>query len=172
MMNDLEMSRRAEEGLDDVIACVRERWTLGRTHGIGHWNRVRKNGISLLTPEVDRVVVLYFAYLHDSCREDDWEDLDHGERAAQWIGTIRTTLLQYLTDDQVAKLQTACRLHTTTHKTGDPTIDACFDADRLDLWRVGIKPDPKRMATAIGAQLAAEITVEKMYELANSLEQY
>lgn len=34
------------------------------------------------------------------------------------------------------------------------TIDACFDADRLDLGRVGITPDPEKMATERGKELA------------------
>ena len=34
------------------------------------------------------------------------------------------------------------------------TMYACFDADRLDLGRVGITPDPKKMATAKGKELA------------------
>ena len=34
------------------------------------------------------------------------------------------------------------------------TIDACFDADRLDLGRVGIDPDPERMATERGKEIA------------------
>ena len=32
--------------------------------------------------------------------------------------------------------------------------DACFDADRLDLGRVGITPDPKKMATERGKEMA------------------
>ncbi len=47
-----------------------------------------------------------------------------------------------------------CRLHTIEHKTGNPTIDACFDSDRLDLWRVGIIPDPDRLATEKGKEIA------------------
>ena len=34
------------------------------------------------------------------------------------------------------------------------TIDACFDADRLDLGRVNITPDPEKMATEKGKELA------------------
>ena len=30
----------------------------------------------------------------------------------------------------------------------DPALRACWDADRLDLWRVGIDPDPERLCTA------------------------
>lgn len=61
-------------------------------------------------------------------------------------------------------------MHTVEHRTGDPTIDACFDADRLDLWRVGIKPDPSLMATEIGADLARTLTCDKMFELIMELE--
>ena len=41
--------------------------------------------------------------------------------------------------------------HTTEHRTGIPTIDVCFDADRLDLGRVSLVPDPKFMATKQGS---------------------
>lgn len=165
---DTELEKE-DEALKAVIECVKSRWTLGRTHGIGHWNRVWENGQKLLTPDVDPVVVHYFAYLHDSCREDDYEDLEHGARAAEWIGTIRESLLSHLSDEQIDKLQTACRLHTIMQGTGDPTVDACFDSDRLDLWRVGIKPNPYKMATLTGAKLARQITDEKMRELRRSL---
>jgi hypothetical protein len=30
---------------------------------------------------------------------------------------------------------------------GDPLVGVCWDADRLDLWRVGIKPDPRDLST-------------------------
>lgn len=33
-------------------------------------------------------------------------------------------------------------------------VQACWDADRLDLGRVGIIPDPERMGTVKGEQLA------------------
>jgi hypothetical protein len=31
--------------------------------------------------------------------------------------------------------------------TSDPTIGACWDADRLDLWRLGRRPDPMLLST-------------------------
>lgn len=132
------------------------RWTLGRTHGVSHWERVERNGLQLATPECDVTVIRLFAYLHDSCRKNDGYDREHGPRAAEMMRSLRKTLLKDLTDDQFDLLQKACRLHTTALKTGDPTIDACFDADRLDLWRVGITPDPERMATQKGKELASD----------------
>ena len=38
--------------------------------------------------------------------------------------------------------------------SGNATIDVCFDADRLDLGRVGIFPEPEKMATKQGAYFA------------------
>ena len=58
-----------------------------------------------------------------------------------------------------ASLKKACELQTTTWRTEDETVNACFDADRLDLGRVGITPDPEKMATVQGRILA-----EKMME--------
>ena len=58
-------------------------------------------------------------------------------------------------DNDIHLLKEACRLHTVATKTGNPTIDACFDADRLDLRRVGIIPDPARMATKKGKKIAS-----------------
>ena len=138
----------------EVREYVQSRWTLGRTHGVSHWDRVYENGQRLLTPEVNPLVVGLFAYLHDSCREDDGEDACHGQRAAEWIETLRDNYLKNLTNEDFSLLKAACRLHTVTTKTGNPTIDACFDADRLDLWRVGIVPDPNRLATEKGKEIA------------------
>ena len=108
----------------------------------------------LATPECDVTVIRLFAYLHDSCRENDGYDLEHGPRAAQMMESLRDNLLKDLSDEQFLLLQQACRLHTSTHSTGNPTIDACFDADRLDLGRVNIKPDPEKMATERGKEMA------------------
>lgn len=73
------------------------------------------------------------------------------------IPTIRNTILKDLDNEEIDLLEKACRYHTTEHRTGNETIDICFDADRLDLGRVGITPDPERMATAQGAYYAANM---------------
>lgn len=135
-------------------------WELGETHGLSHWQRVERNGIILsmengtIRKDINIKVVRYFAYLHDKCRLNDWEDLGHGVRAADMLPTIRNTILKDFTDEEVALLEKACRYHTTEQRTGIPTVDVCFDADRLDLGRVGIVPNPKLMATEQGAYYA------------------
>jgi uncharacterized protein len=62
-----------------------------------------------------------------------------------------------ITDAQFDLLETACNWHTETTHHQDPTIGACWDADRLDLGRVGIIPDAKYMNTVLGRQLALKI---------------
>ena len=90
-------------------------------------------------------------------------DINHGKRASRLIDTIRHTKLQNMTDEQIAKLKKACELHTIDHRTGDLTIDICFDADRMDLLRVWNRPLPHRMATHRGAELVADPNYEDFY---------
>ena len=128
-------------------------------HGISHWDRVSKNADSLWTSDVNLLVVKAFAYIHDVEREDDGYDLLHGPRAAALVDEIRDTELAFLNDDEILQLKQACELHTTTWRTEDATVNACFDADRLDLGRVGIAPNPDKMATVQG-QILAERMIE------------
>lgn len=147
--NDIQ-DDRIERVREYVLTDSRERGC----HGIDHWDRVYANGQLLITRKVKPLVVGLFAYLHDFCREDDGDDLQHGPRAAEFIDTVRDSLLRDVSDDDIHLLKEACRLHTVVDRTGNPTIDACFDADRLDLGRVGIIPDPARMATKKGKEIA------------------
>lgn len=144
----------------EIISNIRE-WAVSNgtyegIHGLEHWDRVFENGQKLKTTGVNDLVVGAFAYLHDICRINDGEDPEHGLRASIKIDEIREDILQSLSDEEISQLKTACRFHTSKHRVGDITIDTCFDADRLDLWRVGIVPDPSRMATDKGAEIARE----------------
>lgn len=113
---------------------------LRSVHGPGHWARVERNGL-FLAPSVGanvRVVSL-FAYLHDCRRLNDGIDPGHGPRAARYAESIREVLSD-LGDDDFEVLKKACDGHTRRRKTDDPTIAVCWDSDRLDLPRVGIRP--------------------------------
>jgi len=126
-------------------------------HGPGHWKRVEQNGL-LLAPSsgADVVVVRLFALFHDSRRENEFTDPEHGRRGANYARDLRDKNFQ-ITDRQFEHLETACIWHTEATHHHDPTIGTCWDADRLDLGRVGIIPDPKYMSTDLGKQLAKEI---------------
>ena len=142
------------------------RWPvyMGVTHGKEHWDRVAKFGRMLYQEGADMDIIMAFAYLHDSERKDNAEDVEHGKRASKLIDTIRYSHLRGLSDEQIKKLKRACELHSIEHKTGDITIDICFDADRMDLLRVGIAPLPERMATKRGAEIVSDLHNYDYYE--------
>lgn len=153
----LEMPEITDPEVVALRQYVKGKWTMGESHGLPHWDNVYKNGILLQDEGVNERVVQRFAYLHDFCKQDDVKDRKHGPRVAEWMVNIRDSLLKSLSDEEFHLLQEACRLHTSTENTGNPTIDACFDADRLDLGRVGITPSPNKMATVKGRLLAQKI---------------
>ena len=163
LKESIQLPKLSESDVLEVRDFALNAWELGETHGLSHWRRVERNGILLcaengkIRKDINIKVVRFFAYLHDKCRLDNWTDIEHGVRSADMLPTIRNTILKDFTDEEVSLLERACRYHTTEHRTGNPTIDVCFDADRLDLGRVGIVPNPKRMATEQGAYYAENI---------------
>lgn len=133
-------------------------------HGISHWDRVAKNADVLCTSDVDSLVVKAFAYIHDVERINESDDCQHGHRAALLVDEIRSSVLSFLNDLEIEQLKEACRLHTLRLKTEDATVNACFDADRLDLGRVGITPNPNKMATVEGRVLAEKLALDDSEE--------
>ena len=124
-------------------------------HGLSHWQQVEFNGL-LLAKETgaDTEVVKLFALFHDCKRLNDGRDRLHGPRGAEFAKTCFEEGLLEITQEQFNKLYHACKFHTSEHRSGDATIDTCYDADRLDLGRVWIDLDPNRMATPAGAEIA------------------
>ena len=117
-------------------------------HGAPHWARVRHNGLRLAASTGANLrVVEAFAFLHDSCRQDDYSDPDHGFRAAELATKINDTFL-YLDETELSLLVYACEGHSTGRLEGDVTVQTCWDADRLDLGRVGIRPVAAKLCTA------------------------
>ena len=132
-----------------LIAAIRAQYRLhwSGIHGEAHWRRVHTNGLRLAEATgADAKIVEFFAALHDACRWSHGYDVEHGARAAEWLLTLDRKLVP-LDDVQRAVLAEACRTHTTGTHTDDITVATCWDADRLDLMRVGTTPDPRRLAT-------------------------
>ena len=161
-----QKKKMSEHKFERLRSFSISRWPkeMGETHGVEHWDRVARFGRMLYQEGADMDVILAFAYLHDSERKDNAVDIEHGNRASMLIDRIRETELKALSNEQIAKLKRACELHTTEHRTGDITIDTCFDADRMDLLRVGIMRGPERMATKRGAELVADPYYEVFYQ--------
>lgn len=118
-------------------------------HGPSHWLIVSRNGIDLagLTPGADPLVAYLFGLIHDAKRFDDGRDSEHGPRAAVFAQELHAEGLFRLEKERLDLLVTACDTHTTARTTLDPTLGVCYDADRLDLWRIGIEPHPNFLST-------------------------
>ena len=94
----------------------------------------------------DPDILQCFALLHDAKRHDDGFDLQHGGRAAEFADSLRGTVL-LLPDSAFDLLRYAIAHHTRGLTEGDATVTTCWDADRLDLYRVGIMPSATRLCT-------------------------
>lgn len=122
-------------------------------HGPGHWNRAmlhaaavsRALGISPLVPSV-------FALVHDSQRMHDGDDPEHGPRAARFVRENRQALFGFLDATEIDLLCQACVDHSDGVTHGPAHVQACFDADRLDLGRVNICPSPRYLCTDYARQ--------------------
>ena len=124
------------------------------THGLAHWARVLDNGLTIADrTDADAEVVALFAVFHDACRINDHWDLHHGPKAADLVEALRP-LVADLGDARIALLREACRDHTSGGVHSDPTIGACWDADRLDLGRVGIRPAARFLSTEVARDQA------------------
>ena len=143
-------------GLEAVWEFVRGQFALGpySLHGPDHWRRVEANGIAVAAGSgADVVVVRLFAVLHDSRRLDEGTDDGHGRRGADLAAALRGDLFE-LADDAFRKLYYACAWHEKGKVTAEPTVGTCWDADRLDLPRVGARPLAKYMSTEAGKLMA------------------
>lgn len=131
----------------ELVEAVRARSTglASHLHGEHHWQCVALVGreLAAAVPGADAKLVRLFALFHDSMRENDGYDPHHGRRAS---GLARELLT--MSDERLLLLTSACDEHADGLTTHDPTIGACWDADRLNLWRVGKEPDPALLSTA------------------------
>lgn len=133
-------------------------------HGIEHWRRVENYALYLADfSQADKTVVSYFAHLHDAFRENENRDPEHGLRAARFI--LKNKHLINLSDNQLNTLTYACQHHTKGREANCPTIATCWDADRLDLTRLGIEPKEQYLLTTE----AKRIAIEKDFGLLRSL---
>jgi len=124
-------------------------------HGINHWKTVERNAHYLAEfNDADSEVLSYFAYFHDCMRENEYRDKGHGPRAASFAKKHRDLIP--LNDIQFKQLTDACKGHTYGERPECITINTCWDADRLDLLRVGIMPDAERLHNEEAKRIANE----------------
>ena len=122
------------------------------THGVTHWARVWENGERVAARSGAKIdVVRLFAIFHDSRRINEGNDPGHGLRGARFAESLRGKAFD-LSDADFKLLYTACEFHTDGKTLADVTVQTCWDADRLDLGRVGMRPYPKYLCTDVAKE--------------------
>ena len=140
-------SKRLPPGL---VGRVRQAFRLDwqGIHGAGHWARVAFHGRRLASDlGVSSLVPRLFALLHDSQRRHEGRDRDHGPRAAQFVRQLQAEGTLDLSGTDLDLLRLACEGHSEGAREAPLLVQVCWDADRLDLGRVGIRPEPRRLCT-------------------------
>lgn len=136
-----------------LFELAQSRFSLGprSVHGVTHWNRVKNFGLAIAQINgANANVITHFAYLHDACRDDDGTDELHGHRAAVWVTRLHHDQTLELSASEFMLLHDAIKWHCAGKTSKDPTIGACWDADRLDLLRVNVLPSERFFSTDAG----------------------
>jgi uncharacterized protein len=135
-------------------------------HGLQHWERVFQN-TQLLSNYygIESDVFELFAMLHDSKRENEFSDIGHGSRAAIFAKELISTKKINISKEDQRRLLYACSNHTISNQNAklysDLVVQICFDADRLDIGRVGITPQEDYFQT----EYAKKLVRKKCYSL-------
>ena len=143
----LAYARRVDSSIATRIVARATR-PESRDHGEQHWKAVAWAGLRLAArvEGCHAETVLLFALFHDSQRFNEFHDPEHGLRGGQLAEQMADLLP--LDGDELMRLVDACTLHDKGQVAEDPTIGVCWDADRLNLWRVGTTPHPRFLSTA------------------------
>jgi uncharacterized protein len=116
-------------------------------HGLPHWTRARAIGLQLAKSNgANPHVVELFAFFHDSRRISDHQDFGHGARGFDLAKSFQGRYFE-ATASEMALLEEACVLHSDAKTQSSTTVMTCWDADRLDLMRVGLVPLPQYLCT-------------------------
>lgn len=122
-------------------------------HGLAHWGRVREIGLRLAKlTGADAHVVALFALFHDAGRQKGSRDPGHGARGAALAKEFYWPWYRRCFDATEEQMDILCRA-CARHTSGSPedaqviTVATCWDADRLDLGRVGITPRAEFLST-------------------------
>lgn len=156
------MASYNKQGLiDEIKQQFRINWH--GIHGANHWARVLNHG--LVIGEVlnaDLLIVELFAFLHDSQRHNEQADALHGHRAADYATSLNKVYFD-LSSKQLDTLCHAIRFHSDGLVHDDSTIQTCWDADRLDLTRIGIRPEAKYLSATAAAMLKNPISIGRTW---------
>lgn len=137
-------------------------------HGINHWKRVARNARLIAeSVDVDTEITDLFAYFHDCKRENEHRDPDHGQRVSDYLIYLWRQGHIPLKQDRLLILCEAVSGHTHVRFHSNPTIAACFDADRLDLGRCGVQPNPDYLNHDVSKRLIDQCSLNSLAHYVN-----
>ncbi len=157
-------SHSADLDLNAVLLEAGARFALDweGIHGFPHWRRVHREGVRVARIRgANLKVVELFSILHDCCRENDFHDPKHGPRAADFARSLAGSVFTISTKE-LDQLCDAIRNHSRGLMSSDSTIQSCWDADRLDLRRIGVVPDPALLSVEAYGLLTAVSPVDTL----------
>lgn len=135
---------------NELIRIAAENYPLDPTgaHGPFHWARVIDNGRLLAKRyNVNPRVPELFGAFHDCRRQIEDHDTEHGRLGMSALKELG--LRDGLIIKEFQYVLYACKHHTVPRFRRELPIEIqiCLDADRLDLLRIGIAPDPDYLFT-------------------------
>ena len=134
---------------DDIFEGARK-----GVHGVQHWFKVAQLAVMIARAEGgDAKVALLFGLYHDCRRENDGRDILHGKRASDLMRRHFERGDLKIDKDQADLLSYALIYHSDGRIVADPTISACWDADRLDLPRCGTQTGIEYLGTNTAKEL-------------------
>ena len=140
-------------------------------HGVAHWTRVHRYGLlladSLELPDTEKLAIALFGWTHDLARTDDAGGNVHAYDGAKYVQVVTDNLFRDFPNTTLDVVKVAIRYHSDGMNTEEAihelaitehsnwsresvlnVIGCCWDADRLDLLRLGIVPNESKMSTA------------------------
>ena len=140
-------------------------------HGVAHWTRVHRYGLlladSLKLSEKEKIAIALFGFTHDLARTDDGGGNQHSIAGAKYVQYVTDTLFSDFPNSTVDIVKVAIRYHSDGMNAEEALyelpiagssnwsresvlnmIGCCWDADRLDLLRLGIMPNESKMSTS------------------------
>ena len=161
------MIEHPRHGFDiELLQIISKQFSLdlNGTHGVYHWHRVYKNALKIAEHyNIESSIFMLFALFHDSKRVNEDIDPRHGRRGSKFAQKLQCDIpmLKELSKKDFELLEYACSSHTKidiSHEfVNELVANICWDADRLDIGRVGFVVDPKYLCTDYAKQLAKSL---------------
>jgi len=123
------------------------------THGLPHLRNVSYTAgriASAVNEDIEAAVVAGF--LHDCARQDDNGGREHAYESALMA---RGIIQEHYPHLEVERLYACIALHADGKVTEDMLIGSVWDADRLDLARIGIEVREEFLSTLIAKRIVA-----------------